>query len=193
MFYSVYCHFQEFPNLKNISAETYIPEARKIDKLEVVKLDKKGEEQGLELNLEFRFTLDPKHTYYEISAYVFDEFSQDFQKFPVDLNLKKFEKGIFKVDSRKSLFINTDIVNDQFIYATVDTYLPERLIASLDKIYFKLSTINKEHYMFQQNFVRRQESSQAPLSEPVIFYSNIDNGLGLLTGYSSNIDSLSIK
>ena len=57
----------------------------------------------------------------------------------------------------------------------------------------ELITITKEAYQFHRSFSKQIASKDVSISEPVISYSNFENGLGLFSGYSSSKETFEIE
>ena len=60
------------------------------------------------------------------------------------------------------------------------------------KLHTELRRTSKDYYLYYTSLSRQISSPAPPFSEPVILYSNIENGLGLFGGYTVSIDSVSI-
>jgi len=59
--------------------------------------------------------------------------------------------------------------------------------ASFDREYYvELISMNKAGYLYRKSVKEYQNSSGDPFSEPVLIYSNIENGYGIFAGYSTN-------
>ena len=65
-------------------------------------------------------------------------------------------------------------------------------LQKLGKTYIELRTVTEDYYLYFTSLSRQLENGDQPLSQPVILYSNIDNGLGVFAGYASMMDSLVI-
>lgn len=57
------------------------------------------------------------------------------------------------------------------------------------RIHIKLYTINEEYYNYIKSVQEWEENKDNPFSEPVIIYSNVVNGMGILGGASCYTDS----
>ena len=62
----------------------------------------------------------------------------------------------------------------------------------LGKTYIELRTVTEEYYLYFTSLSRQLENGDQPLTQPVILYSNIENGIGVFAGYASMMDSLVI-
>nr|MDA3823724.1 DUF4249 family protein [Bacteroidales bacterium] len=58
--------------------------------------------------------------------------------------------------------------------------------ASYEREYFvELISMNKAGYLYRKSVREFINSSGDPFSEPVLIYSNIENGFGIFAGYST--------
>jgi len=65
---------------------------------------------------------------------------------------------------------------------------------SLESIYIITSTISQEYYWYQTSYQNYMNSQGGKFfSQPVQVYTNIDKGLGIFAGYSTQIDSLVVQ
>lgn len=64
---------------------------------------------------------------------------------------------------------------------------PEREL--LGQLHVELRTASEEYYRFYSSVARQQENPGPPYTEPVIVYSNVDQGRGVFAGYQAAIDS----
>ncbi len=64
---------------------------------------------------------------------------------------------------------------------------------SLDKIYVNLHSITKDFHDFVISYSKYQDIEGNPLAEPVNIKSNINNGFGFFSGYSTKKDSIIIE
>ncbi|PHK99611.1 DUF4249 family protein [Neolewinella marina] len=54
-----------------------------------------------------------------------------------------------------------------------------------DRIVAELRTVSPEYYFYQRSLVQPGELSGTGLEEPVIYYNNVNSGLGVFAGYNS--------
>ena len=59
-------------------------------------------------------------------------------------------------------------------------------------IAFDVVAITTEAYQYYKSFAKQIVSQTVSLSEPVISYSNFENGLGLFTGYASTTNVIDL-
>lgn len=58
-------------------------------------------------------------------------------------------------------------------------------------VYFNLCNINKDYYLYTKSLEMHMEVQEDPIAEPVQVYTNVENGLGIFSGYSALTDSIS--
>ncbi len=63
----------------------------------------------------------------------------------------------------------------------------------LNEISFETVSITNDAFMYYGAHSKQIDAQSAAISEPVISFSNFENGLGLFTGYSSMVSSFEIK
>lgn len=193
-YYDVRTTLKDYEHLGEISATTFVPHAKELMSLELMELNKTGAEIGFHLNMRARFTVDVNSPYYEVKAYTsYTEDNGLIVEKPLEFELVGNQSGILKMDHRSSILIETASNKGQYITIEIDDEVSDLVLAHSEHVYFKVHTVNEHHYRYHENKAKRIESANAPISEPVIYYTNIENGLGLFSGYSTKIDSLSIK
>ncbi len=70
------------------------------------------------------------------------------------------------------------------------TIQPQRML--LGKMFAELRSVSKSYYLFSSSLSRQRNSPGGPLSEPVIVFSNIENGSGVFAAYSQTVDSVAV-
>ncbi len=63
---------------------------------------------------------------------------------------------------------------------------------ALDRIYVNLHAITEDFYQYVISYSKYQDIEGNPLAEPVNILSNVHNGFGLFSGYSTKTDSVMI-
>ncbi len=64
---------------------------------------------------------------------------------------------------------------------------------NLEKLYFDFNTVNEDYYKYHVSLSRSSGSAGSPFTEPIVDYSNIQNGIGLFGAYSSSSYELLLK
>lgn len=88
------------------------------------------------------------------------------------------------------------IVDAEKLSGKLSLELTNDALASIDtevsKVFFEVNTITEEGYRYYVAFSRQSNAQAAAISEPVISFTNFENGLGLFTGYSSTVTEVEI-
>lgn len=188
VFYTVKSKLTSHPDLPAVHAQTYVPFAKPLTSLEEVE-DTSTEDEQYFINKKLKLTTDVNHTYFELEAYINNPSAiGGIQK--LDINLPSRTKGVLELANRKSLLIDSKKLNNQYIIADVTGGVDLDVKDSSQGVLLKLKTVNEDHYKYHKTLAKEMESLYAPLSEPVINYSNVVNGIGLFTAYSSTVDTL---
>jgi len=74
-------------------------------------------------------------------------------------------------------------------YAYVYVYTTDDEIT----MYLYLKSISKDLYLYYKTLAAHYNASGDPFAEPVFVYSNVENGMGVLGGYSYAIDSIKLN
>jgi len=64
--------------------------------------------------------------------------------------------------------------------------------ANQGKVVGELRTVSKDYYLYHTSLSRQIANKDRPFVEPISVYSNIENGLGIFSGYALYRDSVSI-
>jgi uncharacterized protein DUF4249 len=59
-------------------------------------------------------------------------------------------------------------------------------------VYFNLYSVSESYYQYFKSFSMHRNARDNPFAEPVQVYSNIENGLGVFAGFSSDTDSIQV-
>ena len=65
-----------------------------------------------------------------------------------------------------------------------------RLVNSLNILF---RSVSADYYQFHSTYTRQILAQESPFSEPVIVFNNVENGLGNFSGYSTYIDSVTVR
>jgi hypothetical protein len=60
-------------------------------------------------------------------------------------------------------------------------------------VYVQLHVINEDYFEFLLSLEKYNETYENPFAEPVMVFSNIENGLGLFSSYSTYTDSIYVE
>jgi len=192
-FYEVTTSLKDYPHLGTANAYTYVPFAKDFSSLEIIDLEKTGAEVGFNLKLHARFSVDVSSPYYEVEVFTREVKNGLLVQTPLQFTMENHHPGVLYMEHRSSLLIDAKKNKGQYISLVIDDSVTENAVEYAESVFFKIKTVNEDHYFFHQNMAKRIESMNAPISEPVIYYSNIEGGLGLFSGYSSRTTELSIE
>lgn len=77
---------------------------------------------------------------------------------------------------------------------TFNTYLDRVPVkGSYGKIIIELRTVSKDYYDYYLTIKKKFDNQGNPLAEPIIDFTNIENGFGVFAGFSVVIDSIDLK
>lgn len=124
--------------------------------------------------------------YEEVSEY-FDSNDPVFRDGNNDFTIEKSSGKIFKDE----LFNGNDYEIEVNIQHYFSMYQPEHFDSSM--FYIKLYTVSEDFYKYVKSYNLNQQSEYDPFAQPVQVFTNIENGLGLFTGYTIDTDSLIIE
>lgn len=188
-FYSIKSSLKDFPEFKEINATTYIPQPREFTSIEVSEDRSYVNEEVYIIDNDVQLSVDPAHSHYEIEAYIYNpESINNLQK--LDLSIINTMKGITVLPNRNSVIVESKELNNQFIRLNISDSFSSDLLAVNEGIIIKLKTVTPDHFRYHITLAKELETSYAPLFEPVINFTNIENGIGLLSGFSSISETL---
>jgi hypothetical protein len=189
------------PGLEPVEAKGLIPQAIPLDssslsfRQEVTQQDFFFNEAEFEIELEILDPL-PQGDFYHLSFYQQgfnfrinmdgDTVKSPFYSLPLTLDpaddgipLVSYldERGVLIRDESMSLANRTLRFSGNFLYRRNDQLLGDFLI--------ELRTVTSDYYLFHTSLARQAQASADPLSDPVILYSNVENGYGIFTGFAS--------
>ncbi|MCF8225023.1 MAG: DUF4249 domain-containing protein [Bacteroidales bacterium] len=187
------------PGFKNsLFAEDVLPDSVPITDVSITIIDSTfyydpyadfsyGNVNGI-FNVSFRDPPDEEN-YYQISVYGYYQYydymdSTYFEeKRPISFNTG--DPVADNDDSfRTNLLFSDDIFNGQNYQLKLDF---EDWDASRKSTYeIELMSISRAGYLYRRTVKEYQNSSEDPFSEPVLIYSNIENGYGIFAGQSTN-------
>ncbi|WP_235294942.1 DUF4249 family protein [Portibacter lacus] len=101
-------------------------------------------------------------------------------------------EGAYISNYNKGVLINKDKLTDEL---TIEFTNRKNVDGDLliDEIQFELLSITSDAYNYYKSFAKQVASQSAGIAEPVISYTNFENGLGLFTGYSSTELTVSVN
>lgn len=63
----------------------------------------------------------------------------------------------------------------------------------LGHLYVELRTVSDDYYRFYSTVGRQQDNPGPPFSEPVIVFTNVEDGRGIFAGYNAALDSVRVR
>ncbi len=100
-------------------------------------------------------------------------------------------EGMYFSSVNEGLLIDADKISEDISLSLVNAQQVP-VTYDVSEITFELRTITAEAYTYFKTYARQMSSQTASLSEPVISYSNFENGLGLFSGYASTINHIKL-
>lgn len=100
-------------------------------------------------------------------------------------DVESYHRGGFLFDDRDH---NGQELHYTFQIQTTTSSANEKL----GKLFVELRTVSEDYYLFNQSISNAFQSSGEPVDQPVIIYTNVENGYGIFAGYSMVKDSLII-
>jgi len=88
---------------------------------------------------------------------------------------------------------NYEIQLEMYLSKYADIYVSEQNALDSTMFYIRLYTVNQDFFRFVNSYNLNQSSEYDPFAQPVQIFSNVENGLGLFSGYTVDIDSLMIE
>ena len=180
------------PGYDTLYAETYIPKAIAIDSV-LINGEKSHDtiyykgENNYNINICFKDNKDILNYYNYWSNVPFISYD------PV-IEACSPSSDYFSSMYFRYTFISDEIFNgNNYILSTqISIYSEYFKYYSNMPVYFKLYSLSYDTYAFYKSAYLYQKKFDNPMSEPVIIYSNINNGIGIFAGMSVSIDSVLI-
>jgi hypothetical protein len=181
------------PGFDTVYAETFIPQAVKIDSVQI-----NGKRVADTVYL-------AQNTDYSVNTFFKDKAGQkDYYNYWSNTFFKsydpaiesKYRSGYYESSTLaiyKFAFFSDNLFNGKSyaLNTNFNSYIGD-ISGEGYPIIFKLYSLSYDAYAFYKTFYLYQKTLENPLSEPVIIYSNIKNGTGIFAGMSSDVDSVLI-
>ena len=114
----------------------------------------------------------------------------------VSLNVDQIitsQNGVVELIHKEGVFVDYSRVGGNEIIIDLSTKDPLNLESEIFKILdFQLNTMSEELYLYHVNLSKQLINSRSDFSSPIISYSNITNGYGVLGAYSTTITSIEL-
>ncbi len=191
-FYTITTNLKGHSDIKKVTATTFIPEPKDFIALEDIEDRSYQESNDYIIDKDIKISTDESHRYFEVEAYVIDP-NDDTSFKKISIQPIHSVKGVLPLPERKSILIESKELNSQFAFLNLQATIDVNLLDINEGVYLKLKTVTEDHYRYHFTLAKEIESTYAPLSEPVVNYTNIDDGIGLFSGFSSTVHTLPFK
>ncbi len=134
--------------------------------------------------------------FYELSVYFYDSVFNYMEENPEFQHLMKRSLSLSSDDpvlssnngSNNQILFEDQMFNGKEISLRINfgDYSPKRG----KKYYLELVSLTRAGYLYRKTVDEYELARNDPFAEPVIIYSNIQNGFGIFSGYSSYMDSI---
>ena len=141
------------------------------------------------IDKDIRVVVPTDHAKFEIEIYINDPSVPDGIR-KLDLGLLNQTRGVTYLPLRNSLLVDSKELNNQFAQINVSGNIDSELLDINKGVIVKLKTVNNDHYRYHLTSAKESETEYAPLFEPVINFTNIENGIGLFSAFSATRDTL---
>ncbi|NJO88357.1 MAG: DUF4249 domain-containing protein [Chloroflexia bacterium] len=187
------------------TAQSYLPDESKIDKIEYqLKLSGESEYKYIE-NAKFKveFT-DVANTenFYQIRAYT------KYEEPIIDPNTNEIiglisRKNFIQIGSEDPS-VYDELYEIPGIFFSDELFDGQQHTISFETDYFnynndtqtiyfiQLNSLSKDLYNYYRSYSQYEETKDNPFAEPVKVYNNIENGFGIFGGYTTAVDSVEI-
>ncbi len=89
--------------------------------------------------------------------------------------------------------VDKDLLTSNNINSTLDLGSVLGSSQRVEYINYDLRTVNEAYYMFHLSISKQLKAADSPVSNPVVQYTNVDNGLGYFGAFTSNVDSVLVQ
>jgi hypothetical protein len=205
-----------YPSLNSISAKTKLISAVPILNVDTTVIQEQNDDRYSEFPVyngyEIHYKIDIKdnadeRNYYFLSLYSivpsFDEegnlteYYDYYEWYDSNDLIYNDENQDFIIDGIHGKVFSDELFNGNTYTIDLETYYwPQRddvgnIYQPSDvKTYIILLTVNEEMFRYIKSYNLNQTTVDNPFAQPVQIFSNVDEGLGLFTGYSKHVDSL---
>ena len=153
-------------------------------------LDENIDELALSMKLN-----EPPHynSYYHLIPFYLDEYGEKQY-----LDLDRIEQGsnaCILLNNRYGMLIDYFSLPEDKYLSFVADYLHSANTGSQNSgfLYIILRTVDEDYYLYNRSLSKLTESNQNPFTLPTTTFSNISNGYGLFSAFSSVTDSIRIE
>jgi hypothetical protein len=135
--------------------------------------------------------------YYQFKAFYIDSLFYYYEKGPVFSHLERRYVSVSSEDisvENSTEYGNIVLINDHIYDGQDYTFSLDFEEWSAKKgidYYLELTSLTREGFLYRKSINEYDNSRNDPFSEPVIIYSNVNNGFGIFSGFSSNLFKVS--
>lgn len=182
--YSLEVSLSDNDIIRPIFGTTFIPEPDTALNVSVFDqrttiIDNNLKRESFEINMDF---LNTKSNYFLVKY----EAELDDEAIAFSINdVLEGDGGVYFSKSLNGLLIDKTKFTDQ-VRLTLETTNMFSTSQEIEFLDLELRTITKEAFQFHIAYSKQLSAQQVAISEPVISYTNFEEGLGLFTGYSSS-------
>ncbi len=192
----------QVPNFEIVNATSSIPEPIPINSLSIDSIATREDPQSGMTNLRFTIMVnftDPvsQKDFYHLKVF------QEVLRFEVEAgdttitrSQRKEENFNFVLNNNMVVSFDGGLLFNDEQFTDEDINMSFNLSLSLDPTFEKLGitlvelrAASEDYYLYYTSLSRQLVHQNEPLTDPVILYNNIDNGLGIFAGYASQVDS----
>jgi hypothetical protein len=134
--------------------------------------------------------------YYHLAVYFMEERLRDYEDTIYYLDRRRVNFTVQDAAAEETAFGSGALFSDQFFDGQEHTvkiiYHASGIKNNMKVFYAELTSLTESAYLYKRSIEDYQAASGDPFSEPVLVYGNIENGLGIFSGYNLNADSLVI-
>lgn len=192
----------EAPGYPTARASDIIPDQTPIDVFEVENFQKRSEQAGYDLEVDFQFTPLPEHNYYHLILY-YERISafpnpptgeiliSQLDALPLDnvdgnpLYQNHFLRGI--------LLKASDFNAATAKIALKTTVYPGQAFQVDQNVIAELRTVSEDYYRFHSTFTRHLSQQDSIVGQAIVLHNNIENGLGTFAAYNYVQDTISLE
>lgn len=177
-----------YPNIQSV---TGLPDKILLDSVKLINV---SENVFYNLKMKLHFTDPPNKENYYYLVVLYNDYKLDIYNFAGRNVFNSNDPVFIKHVDRKQYYIFDDELFDGETY-NLDIQVTTNTDTYNDTIqyYFYLCSMNYDYYKYLESYnkyvLTTSDNNPLPLTEPINFYNNIENGLGIFGGYQTSVDS----
>lgn len=124
---------------------------------------------------------------YKVIAATGDTIKERFYSLPLSLETKNEDiPQVPYIDSRGVLLQDKTFNGERLTLRYEGSFIFDSNTQLLGDFIIELRTTSEAYFQYHSTLARQYQSSQDPLSDPVILYGNIENGYGIFAGFTTS-------